>query len=174
MFRNSIFTQCLCAFLALAGLLSTAHAVDSCQPVFDALTKLATTPKHSYSTHIANGKPVISESIYAQGKSFIRVDGKWMNSRMGPKEILEQEAENRKNATTTCQVVRQESVNGQAATVYSLHSKSEDAIEDAQMWISKSTGLLLRQEIDLDAGEGGAAKNHLSTRYEYGNIQPPM
>jgi hypothetical protein len=152
----------------------SARAADSCQPVFDALTKVVTTPSHSYSTHTKNGKPISSETIYTQGKAFIRVNGKWMKSPDDPKEILQEEAENRKHGTATCQIVREESVNGQPATVYSLHSKTDYATEDAQMWIAKGTGLPLREEMDMDVGGGTAGKSHVSIRYEYGNIQPPM
>ena len=104
----------------------------------------------------------------------MRVNGKWIASPDGPKEILEQQTENRKHGNATCQVVREESVDGKPATVYSLHTKSEDATEDAQMWIAKSTGLPLREEMDTDVGAGNMGKSHLSTRYEYNNIRPPM
>ena len=43
---------------------------------------------------------------------------------------------------------------------------------DGQMWISKSKGLPLRDEMDVDAGDG--IKHHHSTRYGYTNVQPPM
>ena len=153
---------------------SALHAQASCQPVFDALTKVVTTPSHSYSTHTMHDRATTSETIYTQGKAFIRVNGKWMTSPDGPKEILEQETENRKHGTATCQVVRDESVNGTPATVYSLHSKAENATEEAQMWIAKRTGLPLREEMDIDVGGGNMGKSHISIRYEYGNIQPPI
>jgi hypothetical protein len=56
-----------------------ACAADSCQPVFDALTKIVTTPSHSFTTHTSpflnGGKPRTSETIYAQGKIYIRANG---------------------------------------------------------------------------------------------------
>jgi len=153
---------------------SKLEAQDSCQPVFDALTKVVTTPSHSYSTHTSNGKPTSGEVIYTQGQVLVRVNGKWMKSPEDPKKVLEQEAEDRKHGTATCQIGREESVNGQRATVYSLHSKTEVATEAAQVWIAKGTGLPLREEIDMDVGGGGMGNSHVSIRYEYGNIEPPM
>ena len=52
MFRNYVFTLSVLSLLVI-GQAVTARAADSCQPVFDALTKFATTPSHSYTTEIA-------------------------------------------------------------------------------------------------------------------------
>ena len=42
---------------------------------------------------------------------------------------------------------------------------------DAQTWISKSKGLPLKTEEDIDTG--GGDKRHMSIRYEYSNVRPP-
>ena len=151
----------------------TLHAQDSCQPVFNALDKVFTAPSHSYSTYTIQGRTITGEAIYTQGKGFDLEDGKWMLSPKGPKEVMEEEAEHRKHGAVTCKIVDEESVNGQRTTLYSLHSKTEQTTAEAQLWIAKSTGLLLREEMDVDGGKS-ARKSHVSTRYEYGNIQPPM
>lgn len=171
--KNSLAVIAL-VFVTFPQFIAFSYAQDSCQPVFSALTKVVTTPSHSYSTHTMHGRTTTSETVYMQDKAFIRVNGKWIASPDGPKEILEQQTENRKHGNTTCQVVREESVDGKPATVYSLHTKSEDATEDAQMWIAKGTGLPLREEMDMDVGGGSMGKSHVSIRYEYGNIRPPM
>ncbi len=175
MSRQTILRLLTClAVIAIGQMSSTLHAQETCGAVFDALTKVVTTPNHSYSTRTTNGKPLISERIYTQGKAFIRVNGKWMAIREDTAEILRQEADNRKHGTATCRAIREESVDGQGATLYSLHSETEYATQEAQMWIAKSTGLPLREEMDTDVGAGKLGKSHLSTRYEYSNIQPPM
>ena len=92
--------------------------------------------------------------------------GKWTKSRFNQQAMHEQELENRKNNKVSCQHVRDESVNGEGAAVFSTHSESEDAKADGTAWISKSRGLLLRQEIGLEG-------DHLETRYEYTNITAP-
>ena len=153
-----------------------AHAADSCQPVFDALTKVVTTPSHSYTTHTAaavnGGKPRSSETIDAEGKVYMRVNGKWMHSPVSPAEVLDQEKEKREQNKSTCQFLRNESVNGEAAMLFSMHREYEEVKEDAQMWVSRGTGLLLRVEEDVD-NRGNKIKEHRSTRFEYGNIRPP-
>ena len=173
MFGNRFFTRPLFLSLMMAGLLSSAHAADSCQPVFDALTKLITTSSHSYSTGVVNGKPTSTETIYVQGKTYIFARGKWMVSPATPADVLTQELEDEKEGKSTCQFVRNESVNGEAAAVYSVRRETETRKEDGQMWISKLTGRALREEVAVDYG-GSLGKGRLSARFEYSNVKPPM
>jgi len=69
-------------------------------------------------------------------------------------------------------MVRDESVNGEPATLYSGHDQLPDAKVDSQVWISKARGLPLKMEMDMDTG-GAAGKSHRTVRYEYSNVQPP-
>ena len=173
MFRNYIFTLSVLPFL-LIGEAVTAHAANSCQPVFDALTKAATTPSHSYTTNIAvNGSKSESETIIANGQKYIRVRGKWMRIPVTSQDMLEQEKEEEQHGKSICQLLRSEFVSGEAATLYSIHREYEGVVEDTQMWVSKGTGLPLRAEEDVDKG-GTHVKGHYSTRLEYGDIRPPM
>jgi len=56
--------------------------------------------------------------------------------------------------------------------VYGTHSEraKPDVKSDGQIWISKSKGLPLKDEIDISSD---GFKNHHSTRYEYANVQAP-
>jgi hypothetical protein len=162
--------------LAMMALVSPpAHAADACQPVFDALTKLITTPSHSYttSTPVNGGTARTAETIMTQGKKYIRANGKWMDPHVSTAEVLEQERENEKNGKATCQLLRSEAVNAEPAVVYSFSRQTTGFKEDSQIWISKSAGTPLREEQDADWGEK-IGKAHNSARFEYGNIQPPM
>jgi hypothetical protein len=47
-----------------------------------------------------------------------------------------------------------------------MRRETENAKEDGQMWISKTTGGALRKEVDVDTG-GAMGKSHLSARCEY-------
>ncbi len=171
MFRNAFF---ICVLLIPASMASHyAMAADSCQPVFDAITNIVTTPSHSYSTGVVNGKPRSTETIYVQGKTYMIVKGKWWLSPVTPNDVLQQEIENRTSSKATCQFLRDESVNGEPAAVYSMRRETETGKEDGQMWISKATGRALRKEVDVDYG-GAMGKSHLSARYEYSNVKPPM
>jgi hypothetical protein len=148
-----------------------------CQGVLDAGEKLFTTPFHMYMTQTSggteNGKTMISETVLAGGTRYVMVNGKWSLSPISTDELKQLDQRNRRNAKNqSCHYVRDESANGQSAAVYSAHSESEHAKDDSQIWLSKRTGLILRQEIDLDTGRAGGTI-HVSVRYEYGNVQAP-
>jgi hypothetical protein len=172
MFRNAIS---IFAVLILASLTTpSVIAADACEPVFDAIIKLITSPSHSYSTGVLNGKPISTETIYVQGKTYMTVKGaKWMLSPATPNDVLQQEKKNETNGKATCQLLRNDSVNSEPAAVYSLRRETETLKENGQVWISKITGRALREEVDVDYG-GEVGKGHLSARYEYGNVKPPM
>lgn len=167
----------LALFLPLVTICMTAsaRAADSCQPVFDGLTKVATTPSHSYTTSTAvnGGKPTEGETIFANGQKYIRARGKWMRIPVTSQDVLEQEKEKQQHGKSTCQFLRSESVNSEAAMLYSVHREYEEVTEDGKIWVSRGTGLLLRVEEDVDNG-GNKVKEHRSTRFEYGNVRPPM
>jgi len=174
MFRNSIITLSVLSLL-LVGQAVTARAADACQPVFDALQKLVTTPSHSYTTSSAasGGTPRMAETIMVEGKKYIRANGKWMDARVTTQEVLEQEKENEKNGKSSCQLVRSESVNGESASLYHMQRETESFKEDSQIWISTARGVPLREEQDIDMG-GSIGKRHNSAHFEYRNVQPPM
>ena len=77
-----------------------------------------------------------------------------------------------KNANATCSAVREESVNGENAMLYSVHQGTDDATIDSQIWISKSRGVPLKTDIEMDVG-GKLGKSHRIMRYEYTNVQAP-
>jgi hypothetical protein len=172
MFRNGISTL-LVILTSLAA--PYVMAADACQPVFDALMKVATTPSHSYTTSgaVTGGKPAEGETIFVNGQKYIRARGTWMRIPVTSQDVVEQEKEKEEKGNSTCQLLRRESVNGEAAILYSVHREYDEVEEDGQMWVSTSTGLLLRVEEDVD-NRGNKKKEHRSTRFEYGNIRPPM
>ena len=174
MFRKHAVTLSVLLLLVM-GQAVRARAADSCQTVFDAIQKLVATPSHSYTTSTAakGGSPQTGETIMTRGKKYIRANGKWMDSHVTTAEVLDQEKENENSGRSSCQFVRSESVNGDIASLYHIQRETGNFKEDSQIWISKSTGLPLREEQDVDYG-GAIGKRHNSGRFEYGNIQPPM
>ncbi len=167
----------VCAALALILLRSTtACAADAgCQPTTDAMKKYAAVPSHLYITTIAQyngGKPKTSEMITVGGVTYVGTDGKWIRSKVTPQDILNDQKDEEEQVKDTCRYLRDESVNGEAAAVYSVHSESPDDRVNHQIWISKSKGLPLKQKTDIDVG-GAMGKSHKSLRYEYSNVHPP-
>jgi hypothetical protein len=164
------------AALLFAGLRAAGQvAVGECQPMSKALSKILNTPTHVYTTETAafrGGKPTITETIYDRGAIYVKLKGRWIRSTVTAQQMLEQPKEDPGNVHSSCHYVRDEMLNGEIAAVYSSHSETEDYKSDTQTWISKSKGLPLRAELDIDVG-GKLGKSHRSMRYEYNNIQPP-
>lgn len=63
----------------------------------------------------------------------------------------------------TCAYLRDEVVDGQTAAVYREQYKGNTGATDATIWISKSSGRLLREEQDGDIK--GKNKGHISYRW---------
>jgi hypothetical protein len=168
---NPIFAALLGSVLATPAL-----AMDpACQPVADANAKMLATPTHITSTTTAayaGGKPRDTEMIYAGNAIYVNVGGKWARTKMTPQEMLKMEQEDRGSKKGTCRYVREESVSGEAAALYAEQSNTEVGKSEAQTWISKSRGVPLRTEMDIDVG-GSMGKSHMSMRYDYTNVQPP-
>lgn len=144
-----------------------------CKPVFDATHKTLDTANHMFTDMAVMGKMTTNEMITVNGDRYIMLKGKWTKSRMTVASTKEQEAENIKDAKVlSCKRIGDDVVGGEAATVYTEHSENDDTKSDGKIWVSKSRGLILKEEIVLDSGE--AEKQHITLRYEYGNVKAPI
>ena len=153
-----------------------ASSIDSsCQSILDANNKLLTTPYHAYSTMSGastGGPPMNIEMIFVDGTLYTQVNGQWSDNRLTEQDVKDMETSNQNtNEKASCQHVRDESVNGESAAVYSSQSESRGQKHDLMTWISRSKGLILRSELDIVTAKG--AKGHMSEHFEYSNIQKP-
>jgi len=171
-------TNVLQTILIAVGLSAAAQAADdTCKVLFDADKKMILTAHHAYQTQTLptrKDKSETSESIYGGGLNgavYIMTKGQWHRSPMGPDAALKQKEENIRNSKSSCRYLRDETVNGESAAVYSMHAENEDSKSDGTVWVGKSKGLPLREEMDFDISPG---KMHHSVRYDYSNIRPPM
>jgi len=134
----------------------------------DAGIKVFDTPTHVYVTMDLNGKTETLESIFAGGLIYVKDNGKWIGGTPN-KDAKESAENNRRTNKATCHYLKDEPVNGDMAAAYSVHDVSPRSTSDSKIWISKSKGLPLRSDTQFDGG-----KKTISTRYEYGNVKPPM
>lgn len=152
-------------------------AADStCKMLADANAKIYAIPTHIYTTEIATytgGKPKSNELIYLNNTTYIESNGRWNISKATPQRMQElRKTGEDKHPNAACRLVRDESVNGEAATLYSMHDEIQGAKTESQIWISKSRGVPLKLEMDMDSG-GAAGKSHRTMRYEYTNVKAP-
>jgi hypothetical protein len=154
--------------------LAGAEVGADCKPVLDASNKTMDTPNHSYMNAVAaDGRKRSTEGITIDGVQWVQRNGKWANSGVTVAQV-KADADNKiKNAKVlSCKEIGDESVNGEAATVYAQHSETEKSKSDGKVWVSKSRGVILKNEIDLESAATG--KQHVSFRYEYGNVKAPI
>lgn len=172
------FAAGIFCFLLAATFVPRAHGATlsaECKIVTDAAKKQLVTPSHAYSAQ--TGRPGQagarnSEAIYVGGAAYVQIKGIWRRSSMTVKDALELKDENIRDATAMdCRYLREETMNGDSAAVYSFDSSNEADHSVGQIWISKSRGLPLKIEQDLIADK--SSKAHVSTRYEYTNVQAP-
>jgi hypothetical protein len=68
--------------------------------------------------------------------------------------------------TETCQLLREETLHGEAATVYSDVMKAPSGTANGTVWISKSGGLILQQEVNVDMGAKGKGSQTITFNYK--------
>jgi hypothetical protein len=167
-----------CVFALLACVPSFAAADETnCKPLFEAMNRLFNTPSHQYlkqTTAKGGEKSTDSEIINTGTAMYIMVSGKWHNSNATAAQLQQQEEQNRKNAkVTTCRVVREESVDGVAVTLFSAHTETDYGKSDEQLWVSKTSGLPVREIIDVDVGSDQGGKSRAEIRVVYSGIEAP-
>lgn len=164
------------ALIPMAVLLTAvppATAASGCDAVISAALKVLQVPAHLYMIETGQGgKSRNAETIYLNGVTYVMINGPWRKSGISPTDLLEAKKESEQNAGT-CTMVRNEAVNGEAATLYMAHHQTAADTVDTQIWISKSRGLPLKQINDIDVGGGAGGKKHTEIRYEYKNVTAP-
>lgn len=169
----------LCFPALSAGLLlfaaGTARADDAaCQRVLDAILKQGSTPVHqkvSIESAAAPGRPLLSEIIRTNDTLYMQIRGQWMAKPYDPQVSAAEARAAMQKAPHTCTRVRSDAVDGQAADLYSVQSKTETFSTDAQIWISPASGLPLLQRTQMQTGGGGS--NRHEVRFDYSNVTPP-
>jgi hypothetical protein len=166
----SIFVAITIAYILWGA--SPLTAQDDCKVLEkvtgDAFNKVHNTPTHVYTTTKINGQSFSSEIIYAAGNMYAKANGKWISAgSIKDMEQSEKQLLHNANSKDTCRLLKEESVNGEVASVYNSHSETPKGTIDLQFWISKANGELLRQ----DTSGNGAL---MSSRYEYSGVKPPL
>jgi hypothetical protein len=174
--RRRLLAGAITALFAAASLSAQSGV---CSQVLAASMKMYDAPYHMYMVDSAQtdprlngGKPTVSEAISTGGVTYLFVDGKWMKSPITAADMKKSQQDADAANKPACTHVRDESVNGEPASVWHSHSVTEAGTSDTDMWISKSRSLLLKSDIHMDVG-GNMGKSHITSRYEYTNVRAP-
>ena len=155
-----------------------AHAQDaSCKQVFNSIKLQANTPNHQYFT-ISGAEPdsrAQTNEVITTGRArYVAVNGLWQTLTESPREITKREEENFKKSKTVCRLLREEMLEGAATTVYVEQSQTGPITSVGTIWVSKTSGLPVREEVNTDAGTGIAGKRHLEIRIVYTDVRAPV
>jgi hypothetical protein len=156
--------------LGIAGMFAaTGASADDCDAVMTATLAQMNIPyRATISFSNLNGKPATSEMIYAGGKIYVQLNGAWQVSPMTVQEMTDQMKTNYKTSKHSCQHVGDDSVGGQATSVYTASFQSPHSHSDNRIWISRSRGMLLKTSAHIIEGN-----QTMTTIYKYDNIRPP-
>jgi hypothetical protein len=179
----SLRVRVIAGAVALGALAAAFTATDalaqdpSCRQVFNGIKLQANTPNHQYITISgaeADSHVQTNEMINTGRARFIRIDGQWQKSPQSPHEIMKIEEENFKKSKTVCRALREEVIDGTAATVYVEQSQTGPISSVGTIWIANRSGLPLREEVNTDSGTGPAGQRHLEIRIVYSDAQTPV
>ncbi len=134
---TATYTSLFALLLAFSVSMPAQAASSACQTIDDAYKKQMMSPVHAQITRTSTGA----------------MKGRY-GMIYGPD-----------SGGTTCSSVRDEAVNGEAATVYRQQHKSGSETYDTLLWVSKKSGMPLRQEQDADLGHG--QKGHETLVFKY-------
>lgn len=166
----------ICIVASFFGASGIAHAADpACQPVFEAMTKLASTPNHMFMTTTAayNSGPETGETITTADAMYVKDDTSWQKRPYNSQQEATAMRQAYKTSNMVCQHLRDDSVAGEPVAIYNTQDKQEDGTTvNSQLWISMKRGVPLKQTMEMDVG-GKVGKSHDEMRYDYSNVQAP-
>lgn len=163
------------SFLQTVALLGTVTATavaaepgPACAPILKAMAKTLVAD-HATLTQ-SDGRT--SNGITAGGVSYLQIGNVWKLSPLSPRDNQARSDENLRNAKSyVCQSLPDSIIDGVAVTNYRTRTQTEEAVVESKISISKSSGLAIQVDNDVDAGEGN--KSHYTTRYSYTGIHAP-
>jgi hypothetical protein len=103
----------------------------------------------------------------AYGKSF-QADSQMSTKNSGAVNVTKAQGEITGDVpyTESCKLLGDETLNGEAVSVYSDVMKSHPGTADGKVWISKNSGLVLQQEVEVDMGVEGKGKQSIVFNYK--------
>lgn len=146
-----------------------------CKAILEAVGKQASLPvrqKAVMESSQAPGRKFESEMIRTADALYMQINGQWHKRPYDPAKTIAEAQEAMSKSKHSCELVKRDEVNGQAADLYKVHSEGPQGVVDAEMWIGVASGLPLRQRTQM-APPSGTRMQHDVT-YEYGNVKAPV
>ena len=167
--RLSIGIFALCATVAVAY--AVPAAADDCEAIVSASLKQASVPYRGDMTITQTGQqPTKAQTVYMVNKLYTQVNGQWTVTPMNQQQLAQQINDSMKKGNISCKKIGQDSVGGEAATVYTAHNVQQGATVDTKSWISNGRNLPLKSESHIRVGSGGQT---IQMTLNYTNVSAP-
>jgi hypothetical protein len=166
-------TMSICLVGLAGGVLSTASSAwaDDCALATDAAIAQAKVPHADTHVTTESGKPPASiEMIITGDKAYTQINGAWKSMAFSSQEqidIINAAKARAAQKPRGCQKQGGQTVDGQAASLLTMHADDNGKVSDARIWIADATGLPLKSEAHLANG------TVIVDTFRYDNIQPP-
>jgi hypothetical protein len=137
------------------------------------LSKYISTPSHMYSESTKGTQSAVqkTETIYTGTQRFLLTVQGWMVNPMSSEEL---QVQTQKNLSTAhCKYIRDESVGAERTALYAFQVTNEFANAEGHLWISKRSGLPVKQEQTINSGDTPADTRHISERMSYDDVKAP-
>jgi hypothetical protein len=135
----------------------------SCRAVADAEVLVLRTPHHVVGTEVYGGKSTVTEGISVPSGVFFARNGVWRKAP-GTMQEFARDSMDSLHELRDCHRIGDEAVDGQPATKYAFHNHASGG--DDTVWIARGSGLVLKAEALIE-------DRHISSRYDFSNIQAP-
>lgn len=189
--RGASALACVLTCLAGIGFSSTDARADAaaCKTLQDAMLANTKTPFHSFASIKFNyAAPMTvaqrnlrlpesqsSETIFTGKAVFVRLlPGKWKSLSTTPTQF-QQHVRASVTGFGECRRLADDKVDGAAVSVYQADTKNQNHLVQTKVWVS-AQGIPVKSETDIEIGHtpgGDMMHEHLSTRYEYGEVRAP-
>lgn len=141
---------------------------DDCDAVKSAYFAQAKLPYAANTMTTVPGTPALqSEVVFTGTKMYFQIGKEWQSTPYTTQQSVDKTAELWKQAVQTCHKTGNEAVNGEAVTVFAVHTESRGAPSDSRVWVSNRSGLALKSESQMQGGMSAVLT------YRYDNIQAP-
>src|SRR6202011_6201276 len=108
------------------------------------------------------------DAVHAAYRKSFQANSQMSTSNSGAVDVTKAQGEITGDGsyTESCKLLRDETLSGEAVSVYSDVMKSHLGIADGKVWISKIRGLVLQQEVEVDLGTKGKGKQTIVFHYK--------
>ena len=165
MFSKAIWAG---SFATCLSMVVVAARADDCATLMSATVASAHKSYTATSTTSGGGVPTrVSHSVSTEGKLFLEMNGRWVLTKLTMSDMANQMRAELGTAKLSCRRLGEETVDGQATTIYASHVVNRGNVSDNRLWIAKATGLPLKTEVKLQNGL------QIVTVFDYAHAQAP-